>query len=79
MRSTQIHYENRNNGNYDVIDFIKDYELNFNLGNVVKYISRLGKKDEKLRELRKALDYLQLEIEHEEQIQVSEIERLRGQ
>ena len=79
MRSTQMHYENRNNSNYDVITFIKDYELNFNLGNVVKYISRLGKKDEKLRELRKALDYLQREIEHEEQIQVIEIERLRGQ
>ena len=79
MRSTQMHYENRNNSNYDVIDFIKDYELNFNLGNVVKYISRLGKKDEKLRELRKALDYLQREIEHEEFIQQSEIERLRGQ
>ena len=79
MRSTQMHYENRNNSNYDVIDFIKDYELNFNLGNVVKYISRLGKKDEKLRELRKALDYLQREIEHEEQIQRIEIERLRGQ
>jgi hypothetical protein len=46
---------------------------------VVKYIARLGKKDEKLRELRKALDYLQREIEHEEQIQKSEIERLRGQ
>ena len=79
MRSTQMHYENRNNSSYDVIDFIKDYELNFNLGNVVKYISRLGKKDEKLRELRKALDYLQREIEHEEQRQVIEIERLRGQ
>ena len=79
MRSTQMHYENRNNSNYDVIDFIKDYELNFNLGNVVKYISRLGKKDEKLRELRKALDYLQREIEHEEFIQQTEIERLRGQ
>mgnify|MGYP000456772250 FL=1 len=79
MRSTQMHYENRNNSNYDVIDFIKDYELNFNLGNVCKYIARLGKKDEKLRELRKALDYLQREIEHEEQIQKSEIERLRGQ
>ena len=77
MRSTQMHYENRNNSNYDVIDFIKDYELNFNLGNVIKYISRLGKKDEKLRELRKALDYLQREIEHEEQIQRIEIERLR--
>ena len=54
---------------YDVIDFIKDYDLNFNIGNVVKYCARLGKKDEKLRELRKALDYLQREIEYEEQMQ----------
>ena len=29
----------------DVIDFCKIYDLNFNLGNVCKYISRAGKKD----------------------------------
>jgi len=67
MRSTQLHYECGKQ--YDVIDFIKDYDLNFNIGNVVKYCARLGKKDEKLRELRKALDYLQREIEYEEQMQ----------
>ncbi len=66
-RATQTHYEN--NKGYDVIDFIKDYNLNFNIGNVVKYCARLGKKDENLRELRKALDYLQREIEHEEKLQ----------
>lgn len=67
MRATQLHYEC--NKGYDVIDFIKDYNLNFNIGNVVKYCARLGKKDEKLRELRKALDYLQREIEYEEKLQ----------
>jgi len=75
MRATQTHYESGKN--YDVIDFIKDYKLNFNIGNVVKYCARLGKKDENLRELRKALDYLQREIEHEEHLQKLEIERLR--
>jgi hypothetical protein len=42
-RATQLHYEN--NKGYDVIDFIKDYNLNFNRGNVVKYLARAGKKD----------------------------------
>jgi hypothetical protein len=72
MRATQMHYENGKG--YDVIDFIKDYNLNFNIGNVVKYCARLGKKDERLRELRKALDYLQREIEYEEKLQQEWIE-----
>lgn len=72
MRATQIHYENGKG--YDVIDFIKDYNMNFNIGNVVKYCARLGKKDEPLKELRKALDYLQREIEHHEKLQEQWIE-----
>ena len=42
MRASQLHYENGKG--YDVIDFISDYGLNFNTGNVVKYLSRAGKK-----------------------------------
>jgi hypothetical protein len=38
MRATYLHYENGKG--YDVIDFIKDYELNFNRGNIIKYICR---------------------------------------
>lgn len=75
MRSTQLHYENGKG--YDVIDFIKDYELNFNIGNVVKYCARLGKKDDNLRELRKAMDYLKREIEYEEAKQKREIEEVK--
>jgi hypothetical protein len=74
-RATQMHYENGKG--YDVIDFIKDYDLNFNIGNVVKYCARLGKKDERLKELRKALDYLNREIEHEEKQQIKWIENNR--
>jgi hypothetical protein len=61
MRSTQIHYENGKG--YDVIDFITDYGLNFNRGNVIKYIARAGKKADDLSDLRKALDYINREIE----------------
>jgi hypothetical protein len=71
-RATQLHYENHKG--YDVIDFIKDYSLNFNRGNVVKYLARAGKKDNELQDLRKALDYLQREIDHYERLQTEWIE-----
>lgn len=61
MRATQIHYENGKG--YDVIDFITDYGLNFNKGNIIKYIARAGKKGDELSDLRKALDYINREIE----------------
>ena len=61
MRATQIHYENEKG--YDVIDFITDYGLNFNRGNIIKYVARAGKKDDELSDLRKALDYINREIE----------------
>jgi hypothetical protein len=75
MRATQLHYEN--NKGYDVIDFIKDYNLNFNRGNIIKYLARAGKKDNELQDLRKALDYLQREIEHYEKLQTEWIEKNR--
>jgi len=60
MRSTQLHYQTGKD--YDIIDVCKDYSLNFNKGNILKYIARAGKKDNELQDLRKALDYLQREI-----------------
>ena len=60
MKATQIHYQTGKD--YDIIDVCKDYALNFNKGNVMKYVARAGKKDDELQDLRKALDYLQREI-----------------
>ena len=54
----------KNEQDYDVIDICTDYNLNFTRGNILKYIVRAGKKDDELQDLRKALDYLQREIEH---------------
>jgi len=54
------HYDNKQG--YDVIDISKHYGLNFNRGNLFKYICRAGKKDNELQDLKKALDYLQREI-----------------
>jgi hypothetical protein len=36
--------------------------MNFNVGNVFKYLWRLGKKDSKIQELKKARWYLEDEI-----------------
>lgn len=57
-------------GKIEVIDFIEDKNLNYNLGNCVKYIARAGKKHEAgmsiqektLEDLRKARWYLDREI-----------------
>lgn len=45
-------------------DVIRDWKLNFNLGNTVKYISRNGRKDgnSSLQDLKKARQYLDFEI-----------------
>ena len=64
MKATQVHYQTGKD--YDIIDVCKDYALNFNRGNIIKYVARAGKKDNELQDLRKALDYLQREIAYEE-------------
>jgi len=46
----------------DVIEFASMCGLNFNRGNIVKYVVRAGKKDDEVKDLEKALDYLQREI-----------------
>lgn len=56
----QLHY--KNNKEYDVIDICKDYDLNFNRGNVLKYVIRAGKKEDELMDLLKAKDYIEREI-----------------
>ena len=47
---------------------IEDWQLNFNLGNTLKYINRAGRKEGELRivALKKALFYLKRETELEE-------------
>jgi len=56
------HYQTENN--IDIIDFCKMYNLNFNRGNVIKYVARAGKKDDEIKDLEKALDFIQREIKY---------------
>lgn len=50
-------------GGIQTIDYIEAKQLNFHLGNAIKYISRAGKKGNKLEDLLKAQWYLNREIE----------------
>ena len=44
-------------------NFIRDQELNFHLGNVIKYVCRAGHKYDDIEDLEKAIHYLQNEVE----------------
>lgn len=49
-------------GGIETIDFIEAKQLNYNLGNVVKYITRADHKGNRLEDLKKARWYLDREI-----------------
>lgn len=49
-------------GGVETIDFIEAKKLNYNLGNVVKYITRADHKGSRIEDLRKAKWYLEREI-----------------
>lgn len=44
-------------------DVIAAFELGFNLGNVVKYVLRAGRKDSAEQDLRKARQYIDFQLE----------------
>lgn len=46
----------------EVIDVIEKFDLNYRLGNAIKYILRAGKKNATQEDLKKAIWYLQREL-----------------
>jgi len=72
---------------YEPIKVINDWDLGFNLGNALKYISRAGRKssaaqsdlEKEIEDLKKAQFYLNYEIKYlEEKLQNEEIEKQLG-
>lgn len=51
-----------NIGDIETIDFIDSWGLNFNLGNVIKYVTRCNYKGNKIEDLQKAIFYIEREI-----------------
>lgn len=56
------HPTHYNAGSIEVITVIEDWNLNFNEGNVVKYVARARLKGERLEDLQKARQYIDFEI-----------------
>lgn len=57
--NSPAHYKT---GGIETIDYIEAKSLNYNLGNVVKYVSRSDYKGKKLEDLKKAQWYLNREV-----------------
>lgn len=56
------HYQSQ--GGLEAITVIEAFDLNFNLGNAIKYVLRAGKKGSKVQDLDKAIWYIKREIEN---------------
>lgn len=70
-RSNVNHPDHYQSDNIEAIDIIESFELNFHLGNVVKYVTRADKKGNGLEDLEKAKWYLQREINNRHKQQSS--------
>lgn len=62
------HPAHYNQGKYEVIDVINDWKLDFNLGNVIKYVARADYKHNAIEDLEKARYYLDYEINRRKNI-----------
>ena len=63
MVNHPTHYGGENNP-YEAIKVIEAWDLNFNLGNVIKYVSRADRKNNTLEDLEKAAWYLNRAIQN---------------
>ena len=62
MKEEINHPKHYNKGKIEVIDAIAEWDLNFCMGNVIKYVARYKHKDDSLGDLKKARWYLEYEI-----------------
>ena len=59
---SNINHPSHYNQGIEPIDIIESWDLNFSLGNAIKYILRAPYKDNELEDLEKAKWYLEREI-----------------
>lgn len=64
-KEEEVDHPQHYNQGIEAIDYIESHNLNFNLGNAIKYITRCEHKGDKLNDLRKAKWYIEREIERE--------------
>ena len=60
--NSKVNHPSHYNKGIETIDYIESWNMDFNIGNVIKYVTRAGYKDNKLEDLEKAKWYLEREI-----------------
>ena len=58
-----VNHPSHYNQGIEAIDYIESHKMNFNIGNVIKYVTRAKHKGTELQDLKKASWYLNREIE----------------
>ena len=74
-KETVNHPEHYNQG-IEAIDIIESWNLNFSLGNAIKYILRAPYKGSKKEDIQKAIWYLERELQREETTSTMETDSL---
>ena len=59
---SKVNHPSHYNKGIETIDYIESWNMDFSIGNVIKYVTRAGHKDNKLEDLEKAKWYLEREI-----------------
>ena len=59
-----VNHPSHYNMGIEAIDYIESHNMNFNMGNVIKYVTRAKYKGTELEDLKKASWYLNREIEN---------------
>ena len=62
LSDNRVNHPSHYNKGIETIDYIESWNMDFNIGNVIKYVTRAGHKDNKLEDLEKAKWYLEREI-----------------
>ena len=62
VQENSINHPSYYNQGIEAIDYIESHNMNFNLGNIIKYITRCEHKENKVKDLEKAKWYIDREI-----------------
>ena len=62
--NNNVHHPDHYNAGGEAIEVIESWDLNFNVGNVIKYMLRAAHKGEEIQDLEKAKWYLDRHLEN---------------
>ncbi len=74
MANDPINPNHYKQGKIEVIDFIEDQQMDFHIGNAIKYLCRFKHKGDIVNDLKKAIWYIQRRIHSEEK---NDVERTK--